>query len=107
MGKKSGQRIYLKKFRRPAKITEPFLEPTHYETEISGKKHYWSIRLIYDHDFSFEKPDRWYIEQTWGKLSKPDKQYMRLEFDDEIKARQKFDELVYLKKQEGFRPIFK
>jgi hypothetical protein len=89
------------------KISEPFLEPTHYETKINGKPHHWSIRLIYYHDFSFERPDRWFIEQKWGKAWKPEKQHIRLEFDSEVKAREKFDELVYSKKQEGFRPVFK
>lgn len=107
MEKKSRQQNKLKKFRGIKTESGAFLEPTHYESTVDGKKQHWGIKLIYDHDFSFEMPDRWFIEQTWGHKWKPAKQYTRLSFDNELKARQKFDDLVYLKEQEGFRPIFK
>lgn len=107
MEKNIRQQNKLQKSGEIRNISEPFLEPTHYEITIKGKKKYWGIKLIYKHDFSFEIPDRWFIEQKWGEKWKPEAQYIRLSFDNELKARQKFDDLVYLKKQEGFRPIFK
>lgn len=101
------QRNKLQKFGGTRSISKPFLEPTHYEITVNGKKKYWGIKLIYKHDFSFEMPDSWFIEQKWGEKWNRGTQYMQLVFDNELKARQKFDDLVYSKKQEGFRPIFK
>jgi predicted DNA-binding WGR domain protein len=87
--------------------SEPFLEPTHYAATIDGKKRYWTIRLTILQGISLYDTDKWIIEQKWGRFRKPEAQSMRLEFDNELKARQEFDNLIYLKKQEGYKPIFK
>jgi predicted DNA-binding WGR domain protein len=89
------------------KKSEPFLEPTFYSTVIAGNKLYWSIRLLSYQGISLQDSDSWVVEQKWGEFRKPEAQSLRLEFDNELKAREEFDKMVYLKKQEGYKPIFK
>jgi hypothetical protein len=107
MDKKSRLRFNSKKVRGISTESGPFLEPTHYFADFDGKIHYWSVKLICLSGINDEEYDKWTIEQIWGKFRYPHKQRAVEEFNFEVKAREKFDELVYSKKQEGFRPVFK
>lgn len=89
------------------KKSELSLEPIYYSKIIDGKKYYWSIRLIFYQGQSLFDPDRWFVEQKWGRVQKPEAQSMELGFENELKARKELDKLVYLKEQEGYTPVFK